>query len=571
MSRKLFFTFLAALLVCAALHAQTTVTVSASPASIGFIYQLGSGKLPAAQKVALKTSSGTPGFTAANTDAAALWLTVGPNAGNLPANLSLQVNPTGLSVGQYSTGGLMISITGISAPISIPVVLTITASPSSLTVSPNSLTFAAPPNPVAAQTVTLSTNGAPISFTAASGATWLTVTPNVGVVLPGEQQTLTITADPTTLTPQAAPYVGKISIATSGPAVTSKAQTITANLTVNSSTPWISNIWPPTLPVNAGAQTITILGANFYKATIASVQGVATPLVTTVLSATALLAVVPAAELVTAGSLAITVANPSPGGSSLPTQLAVANVPSITAVTNVASYGATAVSPGELITIFGANIGPATPSSMTITNGLVDTNLSGVTLTIDKQPAPLLYVSQSQVTAQVPYEVTLGTGKQVTLTNGSDPAANSTVTIAAQAPGLFTSDGTGAGQAAALNYGASSQVYTLNTAAVPAHAGDTVLLYLTGEGDYNPTLLPRTGLVVPGSISPLPQLNPLPAVTIGGAPATVSYAGPIVGSILGLMQINCIVPSGATIGKTVPVVVSINGAVTQSNVTLSIH
>ncbi len=46
-------------------------------------------------------------------------------------------------------------------------------------------------------------------------------------------------------------------------------------------------------------------------------------------------------------------------------------------------------------------------------------------------------------------------------------------------------------------------------------------------------------------------------MTIGGANATVAYAGPIVGSILGLVQINCVVPTGATTGKAVPVLVRI--------------
>jgi uncharacterized protein (TIGR03437 family) len=200
----------------------------------------------------------------------------------------------------------------------------------------------------------------------------------------------------------------------------------------------------------------------------------------------------------------------------------------------------------------------------------VSTTVSGVTLTIDGQPAPLLYVSQNQVTAQVPYEVTQGSAKQVVLTNGTSAPATTTVTIGEQAPGLFTSDGSGANQAAALNYGASTQAYTLNTAANPAHLGDTVLLYLTGEGDYNTTLEPRTGLIVTTALNPLPQLNPLPTVTIGGAAASVAYAGPIIGSILGLLQINCVVPASATTGKAVPLSVSIAGTSTQANVTLSI-
>ncbi len=566
MRKTLIFTLLAA----SVLTAQIAPTVTASPSSVTFTYEIGSSKLPAAQKVSVKASSGTPAYTAVNTDPNALWLTVAPDAGSLPANLSLQVNPTGLGVGTYTTSGLTITVAGLSSPIVVAVTLTITSPPATLTINPTTLAFTAPPSPVAAQTVVLTTDGAPISFAATSGAVWLSVTPSVGVVLPGEQQILTITPDPTTLIPQATAYVGKISIALSGTATATKAQTITVNFTVNSSTPTITNIWPPTLPINGGAQTITVLGTNFYKATVASIQGAATALATTILSDSALLAVVPAADLTAAATLSVVVTNPAPGGSSAAQPLNVANVPSITAVANAASYGSASLSPGELVAIFGVNIGPATPAAMIIGNGFVSTTVSGVTLTIDGQPAPLLYVSQNQVTAQVPYEVTQGSGKQVVLTNGTSAPATTTVTIGEQAPGLFTSDGSGANQAAALNYGATTMAYTLNTAANPAHLGDTVLLYLTGEGDYNTTLEPRTGLIVTTALNPLPQLNPLPTVTIGGAAATVAYAGPIIGSILGLLQINCVVPTSATTGKAVPVSVSIGGTSTQANVTLSI-
>ena len=56
--------------------------------------------------------------------------------------------------------------------------------------------------------------------------------------------------------------------------------------------------------------------------------------------------------------------------------------------------------------------------------GYVDTTLSNVTVTIDGQNAPLLYVSSNQVTVQVPYEASIGAGKRGDLTNGVNPPAN---------------------------------------------------------------------------------------------------------------------------------------------------
>jgi uncharacterized protein (TIGR03437 family) len=51
----------------------------------------------------------------------------------------------------------------------------------------------------------------------------------------------------------------------------------------------------------------------------------------------------------------------------------------------------------------------------------------------------------------------------------------------------------------------------------------------------------------------------------------VAYAGPIVGSIMGVLQINVVVPVGSTTGTQVPVSVTIGGNQTQANITLAIH
>jgi len=563
--------FLLLVWACAAvLQAQAAVTATAAPVSVTFNYQMGA-TLPAAQTVSVRASAGTPTFATAVTGANSLWLTVGPDNGKLPGNLSVRANPTSLAAGTY-TAAISVLVTGVVSPVNIPVTLIINSAPPQLTLSGLALSFAAPPTPVPSQMILLSTNGAPISFTASAGAAWLQVAPASGIVLPGEIVPLTVTVDPTGLDPQAAPYVAKVTVVGLGLPAATKSQNITVSLTVNNSTPTITSVWPPALPVNGPAQTITIRGTGFYKATVAKVQSAAAPLSTTLVSSTALLAVVPAALLTTAGSLNVLVSNPAPGGDSTPVAVSVGNVLTVQAVVNVASYAAAALSPGELATIFGTNLGPATAAAMSITNGFVDTTVAGVSVTVDGHAAPLLYVSQNQITIQVPYEVAQGAGKQVMVANGANPPAVANVTIAAAIPGLFTVDSSGSGQAAVLNYNATTLQYTLNSSSNPAKLGDTVVLYLTGEGDYATALTPtHTGLVIPATLTPLPQLNPLPAVTIGGATATVNYAGPIVGSIIGLLQINTVIPAGSTTGTAVPVSVAIGGASTQANVTISVH
>ena len=412
-----------------ALPAQT-VTVTATPSSATFNYQIGTTALPAAQTITVKASSGTPTFTATS-PAPAAWLTVSPATGRVPGSLTVRVNPTSLTAKTY-VSSVTLTVTGV-APVTIPVTLVVTPAPSTLTLSATSVPFATPPNPPATQTVTMSTNGAPISFTATSGSPWLTVTTLKGigapdVVTPGEQYPLILSVDSSLLVPQAAPYVGKVTVVASGAAVTVKSQSITVNLTVNSSVPTITSVWPATLPVNGAAQTITIYGTNFYGATLAKVKGVATSLVTTTFkdSSTFVQAVVPASMLTAPTTLKVLVSNPAPGGDSVATvDVAVVNAAVITAVVNAASYATGTVtapdigtvSPGELVSIYGTNLGPTTPAAMSITGGgFVDTvSASGVAVTVDGTAAPLIYVSETQINVQVPYEAAIGTKKVVSV------------------------------------------------------------------------------------------------------------------------------------------------------------
>jgi uncharacterized protein (TIGR03437 family) len=567
------------LLLCGALawaSQAATVTLTTNPALVNFTYQIGAAKLPNVQTISVKASSGAPAFTAV-TPALDEWLTVDPSGGNLPATLNIRVNPTSLPAFTYSST-VTITVTGLPA-VTIPVMLVVSPPLPDLSVSATILTLNLTPFSSSVQTVTLSTNGAPISFSATAGAKWLTVKPAVGVVLPAAQNTLTLTVDTTTLAPQVTPYTGKVTLALSG--ASTKSQNITVNVTVNSSAPTIATIWPNQLPLYGIAQTITITGTNFYTASVAMVQGVSTPLTTIVFkdSSTLLQAVIPPNLLNSPATLNVYVSNPAPGGSSTGTvPITVGNAASVLGIVNAASFANASVSPGEIVTIFGDNIGPNNPASLTITNGFVNTTLSGVSVTIDGKNAPMLYASQNQLSVQVPYEVNIGVNKAVVVTNGIN-TASSTVTTAATEPGVFTANGSGAGQAAALTCSATTNVCALNSPNNLAKIGDIVTLYATGEGVYiTPPLsggISDTGYIVPANLTPLPQVSPAPTVTIGGQAADVTnvdyYAGPIPGSMLGLLQINAVVPIGANTGAAVPVVVTIGGTSSQAGVTLGIH
>jgi uncharacterized protein (TIGR03437 family) len=133
--------------------------------------------------------------------------------------------------------------------------------------------------------------------------------------------------------------------------------------------------------------------------------------------------------------------------------------------------------------------------------------------------------------------------------------------MAATAPGIFTQNQSGQGQAAALN-----QDTSFNTALNPAHRG-SVIVYVTGEGQTTPFGV-NGKIAVAGATLPHPTA-PV-SVTIGGVTAVVQYAGGAPGSLAGLMQINAVIPESINTGSAVPVTVTVGTASSQSGVTIAV-
>ncbi len=174
----------------------------------------------------------------------------------------------------------------------------------------------------------------------------------------------------------------------------------------------------------------------------------------------------------------------------------------ITAVLNAANYGNGAVSPGEIVTIFGTAIGPSTPAGLELDrNGNVSTSLGGVQVLFNGIPAPLTYVSGAQINAVVPYEIggTLSFSVQVKFLGQTSNAFP--LTSSPTAPALFTANGSGTGPGAILN-----QDNSYNGPANPAPKGSYVVLYLTGEGETVPAGV--TGKVT--TVSTTGPLTPQP-------------------------------------------------------------
>ena len=249
-----------------------------------------------------------------------------------------------------------------------------------------------------------------------------------------------------------------------------------------------------------------------------------------------------------------------PVKASVTTQVPV-GLPLLGAITNAASEIPGALSPGEIVTIHGQNLGPMIATGPMIdAKGQFSTIVAGTSVLIGGYPAPILYASQTQINIVVPYEVAEQRTITVQALNMLKPTAQWTVPSDASVPGIFTADGTGLGSGAVLN--ADS---TLNSPSNPAVQGTTIQIFATGEGLTNPP--GKTGSVATDQHQPLLPVG----VKIGGVPAQVVYQGSAPMEIEGLLQINAIVPNRITPGSAVPILLTVGQAQSQTGVTIAVQ
>ena len=231
-------------------------------------------------------------------------------------------------------------------------------------------------------------------------------------------------------------------------------------------------------------------------------------------------------------------------------------------VLNAASFLSGAVSPGEIITIFGEGIGPTIGAGLQLTTDQQSlTNLvAGTRVLFDGNPAPLIYVSSLQVSAIVPYALDGQTTTRMQVEYQGFPSSEVTLNVVPTNPALFTIDASGSGQGAILN-----QDTSVNSALNPAQKGSIVVLFATGEGQT----VPRGS---DGALAnkALPKPVAAVAVQMGGIDARILYSGAAPGLPAGVIQVNVQIPPNAPSGA-IPVVLRVGTASSPPNVTVAIR
>jgi endo-1,4-beta-xylanase len=229
------------------------------------------------------------------------------------------------------------------------------------------------------------------------------------------------------------------------------------------------------------------------------------------------------------------------------------------AIGNAANYATGPVAPGEIVTLFGANFGPPSLTTLQLdATGKISTSLAGAQLFFDGVPAPVIYAVTGKASFIVPYGVSGQTSIQYVYQGVHSNSV--TVPVVAAMPALYTADQSGSGQGIIQDAN-----YNLNSSSNPAKAGDVVILYVNGAGLLN-AAVPDGGLVG------LPQPKPAAGVTvqIGGKDAQVDYAGGAYNLTNALLQINVHIPAGLAAGAQ-PVVVKVGSVASPGTVTVAVQ
>ncbi len=233
------------------------------------------------------------------------------------------------------------------------------------------------------------------------------------------------------------------------------------------------------------------------------------------------------------------------------------------------------VTPGQLISLFGTDLAPATP--FTPTAG-VEASSSSLSVFFNGIAAPILYTSAQQINVQVPYEIAgqSGVQMQVTGTLTSLPVSESrTLAVAQRQPSVFLS--TDAVESPLAGYSVCSSLIqlfevavalnadgTLNDCTNPAAGGSIVTIFLNGLG-------PVTPAQTTGAISAAPAVALTPAVNPNASeytdvPVTALATTTVPGSISGVAQVRLQLPP--SVNTIIAVKITLAGAPTREPVVL---
>ncbi|MBI1353006.1 MAG: hypothetical protein GC160_01585 [Acidobacteria bacterium] len=322
--------------------------------------------------------------------------------------------------------------------------------------------------------------------------------------------------------------------------------------------PGLSVVSPATVTLGGEPFEMTVLGSAFHRASTVFLDD--QPLETVFLDSRRLRAVVDPKTLGEARTALLSVRSPEPAdGDSDPLELALevreGAAPHAVAggVVNAASFQASPLVPGQVVSIFGEALASTSEAATALP---LPTSLGGATVRLSSGEAlPLLFASPGQINFVTPWGLLTDTSFGLEVESGGARTSQLVVQSALVNPAVFTMNQSGTGQAAALISGTGALAAPVGTTADsrPVHPGEYVEIYTTGLG----AVLPETP-VDDAAYGALQEAVEIPAVFFGTVEAVPVFAGRAPGFV-GLYQVNVQVPEQAPRGKAVRLVVAVRG------------
>jgi uncharacterized protein (TIGR03437 family) len=236
--------------------------------------------------------------------------------------------------------------------------------------------------------------------------------------------------------------------------------------------------------------------------------------------------------------------------------------PALAAVAN-AEGGVATIAPNTWVEIFGSNLGPAGDTRIwgnsDFVGGQLPTSLDGLSVTVNGVPAYVYYISPTQVNILTPPNPISGS-VPVQVSDNGVISASFMVQAQAESPSFFVFGGgpyIAATHADGSYLGPTSLYPGLTT---PAQPGETIVMYANGFGSTSTPL-------VSGSVTQSGTLSTMPVITIGGVPATVTFAGLV---LAGEFQFNVVVPPSLANGDQ-PTMAIYNGLTTQAGTLITVQ
>jgi uncharacterized protein (TIGR03437 family) len=235
--------------------------------------------------------------------------------------------------------------------------------------------------------------------------------------------------------------------------------------------------------------------------------------------------------------------------------------PAVNSIVNAASLQSGPLSPGEIVSIFGANLAGLSDQTQLDSPFLgsgwfyFPTISAGTSVLFNGTYAPVLYAAGGQVNAIVPVGLAGQSVADVIVVEYGVASSGFSVPLQDTTPAIFSISHQGSGPGAIFN--ATNNL--VNSANNPAPKGSIIQIYAEGGGVWNQPGTSKVKLQ-DGQIDNLGSPYPSPvepvSLTIGGQPAQILYAGQAPDLVAGALQINAVVPANIGSGPQ-PVVLTI--------------